>query len=125
MAVREGNGYNPWRCKKSCKGVPLARLIVQPRHSIHSTCPRGCLSKYIHPTFSRVISCLHRVQTGGSAWYRILPFSLPLYAISPTALSGMHAPQWMVAPEKTVDHCAGVHKHSGALEREEEPAIRG
>ena len=92
MAVWEGHVYNPWRCKKSCKGVPLARLMVQPRHSMHSTCPRGCLSKYIQPTFARVISCLQPLQTGGSAWYRIPPLGVSIYAISPLALSGMKSP---------------------------------
>src|SRR5215813_10261387 len=76
---KEGEVYNPWRCKKSCKGVPLARLMVHPRHSMHSTCPCACLSKYIHPRLSRVISCLQSVQTGGSAWYRILPFGVSIY----------------------------------------------
>jgi hypothetical protein len=88
----EGEVYNPWRCKKSCKGVPLARLMVHPRHSMHSTCPRGCLSKYIQPTFARVISCLQQLQTGGSAWYRILPFGVSVYTISPLALSGIASP---------------------------------
>ena len=74
--ARAGEVYNPWRCKKSCKGVPLARLMVHPRHSMHSTCPRGCLSKYIQPIFARVISCLQQVQTGGSAWYRLSPFGV-------------------------------------------------
>ena len=88
----EGEVYNPWRCKKSCKEVPLARLMVHPRHSMHSTCPRGCLSKYIQPTFARVISCLQQLQTGGSAWYRIPPFGVSIYAISPLALSGIESP---------------------------------
>jgi hypothetical protein len=90
--AREGDIYNPWRFKKSCKGVPLARLMVQPRHSMHSTGPRGCLSKYIQPTFARVIACLQQLQTGGSAWYRISPFGASVYAISPLALSGMESP---------------------------------
>ena len=58
------------RSKKRRKGDPLARIMVHPRHSIHSNFPpvRPRLSKYIHPKFSRVISRVQRLHTGGSGW---------------------------------------------------------
>jgi hypothetical protein len=63
------------RSKKRRKGVPLARIMVHPRHAIYSNLPpvRPRLSKYIHPKFSRVISRVQRLHTGGSVWYCICP----------------------------------------------------